>query len=504
MQSLFHGEFPPLHKFQESAHEALREGARQGHRKQLIMAPTGAGKTVLALNIIKNTLDKGRRAMFLCDRKTLISQTSKVAQSVGLGHHGIIQAQNPMFDMSRLFQIASCQTLMRRGWPQDIDVLVVDEAHTQYKTWVDYVTSDACKARVIGLSATPFSAGLGKIFTNLINAATMAELTDQGILVPMRIFSCHKPDMTGAETSGGEWTDKAAEAGELILIGDVITEWTRYAKDLKTIVFGPTIKYCEELAGKFRETGVGSAVFCADTLDDERTRILDEFSRRDSKIRVLVSVEALAKGFDVPDVECVCDCRPLRKSLSTAIQMWGRGLRSSKDTGKSECILLDFSGNVIRFADDFSDVFYNGLSKLNDGEKLDKDVRKDEDNEPRACPSCGFMPMGKRCLQCGFQPTPRALVEHLPGEMHEVRLANGKVLAPDEVNLYAQCATYAKQYSEPEKQKGRAAHLFRDITGKWPPSGFTPETAPDVEPTRNTLNKIKALRIAFLNRRTAA
>ena len=48
------------------------------------------------------------------------------------------------------------------------------------------------------------------------------------------------------------------------------------------------------------------------------------------------------------------------------------------------------------------------------------------------------------------------------------------------------------------------AHLFRDITGKWPPSGFTPETAPDVEPTRNTLNKIKALRIAFLNRRTAA
>ena len=502
--SLFHGEFPPLREFQIRAHESLREGARAGHKKQLVMSPTGSGKSVLSLHFIDQVLKKGKRAMFVCDRKTLINQTSEVADSVGLGDHGIIQAQNPRFDLSKAFQIASVQTLMRRGWPQNIDVIVIDEAHAMHKTWVDHIQSENCKAFVLALSATPFSKGLGKIFTNLVNAATMHELTESGVLVPLRIFSCRRPDMTGAETSGGEWTDKAAEKCELALVGDVVIEWNKHAQNLKTIVFGATILHCEELCKQFLECGIRAAVFTSDTDDDTRTVLLEEYRKHDSQLRVLISVEALAKGFDVPDVECVCDCRPLRKSLSTAIQMWGRGLRSSKDTGKSECILLDFSGNVIRFADDFSDVFYNGLSKLNDGEKLDKDVRKDEDNEPRACPSCGFMPMGKRCLQCGFQPTPRALVEHLPGEMHEVRLANGKVLAPDEVNLYAQCATYAKQYSEPEKQKGRAAHLFRDITGKWPPSGFTPETAPDVEPTRNTLNKIKALRIAFLNRRTAA
>lgn len=500
--SLFGGEFPPLREFQARAHESLREGARQGHRKQVVMAPTGSGKTILALNVIKNAVEKGRRAMFLCDRKTLITQTSEVARSVGLGHHGIIQAQNPMFDMSRLFQIASCQTLMRRGWPTDIDVLVVDEAHCQYKTWVDYVQSDECTARVIGLSATPFSPGMGKTFTNLINAATMAELTDQGILVPLRIFSCRRPDMTGAATVGGEWTDKAAEDGEILLVGDVITEWTKYARDLKTIIFGPTIKYCEELALRFREVGIGAATFCADTLDDERARILQDFSL--GRVRVLISVEALAKGFDVKDVGCICDCRPLRKSLSTAIQMWGRGLRSSPETGKSECVLLDFSGNIIRFADDFSQVYYNGLDKLDDGEKLDKDIRKDEEKEPRACPKCGFTPMGKKCIHCGYAPEPRALVEHLPGEMHEVKLENGKVLAPDEIHLYAQLATYAKAHSAPEKQKGRAACLFRDITGKWPPSHFRPDTAPIVEPTRNTLNKIKSLRIAFMHRRTAA
>jgi hypothetical protein len=183
--------------------------------------------------------------------------------------------------------------------------------------------------------------------------------------------------------------------------------------------------------------------------------------------------------------------------------MWGRGLRSSPETGKTECKLLDFSGNIIRFADDFSQIFYNGLEKLDDGEKLDKEIRKDEEREPRHCPQCGYTPMGKRCVGCGYEPVKQSLVEHLPGQMQEIVLG-GKKLAPDLAHLYAQLATYAKRHSLPEKQQGRAAHLFKDITGMWPPREFNIETAPVVEPTRNTLGKIKSLRIAFLHRRTAA
>lgn len=499
--SLFQGEFPPLRGFQLKAHESLREGARQGHRNQLIMAPTGAGKTILGLNVIQNAVSKGRRAMFLCDRKTLIAQTSNVAREVGLGHHGIIQAQNPMFDMSRLFQIASVQTLQRRGWPQDIDVIIVDEAHCMYKTLVDYVASPECTARVIGLSATPFSPGLGKVFSNLINAATMHELEQLGILVPMRIFSCRRPDMTGAETSGGEWTEKAAEERELTIVGDVVAEWRRFAEDRKTICFGATIKHCEEITRQFNEAGIPAATFCADTTDDDRARILQDFSLGD--VRVLVSVEALAKGFDVKDIGCVCDCRPLRKSLSTAIQMWGRGLRSSPETGKADCYLLDFAGNIIRFADDFSEIYYNGLNKLDEGEKLDKEIRKDEEREPKACPKCGYTPMGKRCVRCGFEPEVKSGLEHLPGEMREVVLSNGKKLAPDQVNLWAQLATYAKEHNRNGKAQGQAACWFREITGNWPPREFRIETTPDVAVSRNTVNKIKSLRIAFIKARAS-
>ena len=138
---------------------------------------------------------------------------------------------------------------------------------------------------------------------------------------------------------------------------------------------------------QFNESGIPAAAFTSDTTESERKELLDEFSKPDSFYRILLSVEALAKGFDVKDVGCVGDCRPLRKSLSTAIQMWGRGLRSSPETGKQDCILLDFSGNIIRFADDFSDVFYNGLESLDMGEKLDKTIRRDNEEKEESIDS---------------------------------------------------------------------------------------------------------------------
>jgi len=328
--------FPSPRPFQTDSHNALRKGFRDGHKNQLIMAPTGAGKTYLGLRICREAMQKGKRAVFLCDRTTLINQTSEAADSYGLNDHGVIQANHQRRRPNELLQIASAQTISKRGyWPQ-LDVLVVDECHTQMKVWTEYAMSSG--AAVIGLSATPFSVGLGKIFTNLINATTMHDLTQSGVLVPMRIFSCTKPDMRGAATAGGEWTDKAAEERGMDIIGDVVKEWMKFADNRKTIVFGATIKHCEEIAKQFINQGVMAAVFTSETTPKERQNLLDEYRKPKGYLKVLISVEALAKGFDVPDVGCICDARPLRKSLSTAIQMWGRGLRSSPDTGKKDCI----------------------------------------------------------------------------------------------------------------------------------------------------------------------
>lgn len=488
--------FPTPRDFQIKAHDALRQGFRDGHKNQLIMAPTGAGKTYLGLRICNEAIQKGKRAVFLCDRTTLINQTSEVADRYGMHQHGIIQA-NHWRRNDHLFQIASVQTIAKRAYWPKMDVLVVDEAHTTYKAWTEFAKQTG--AAVIGLSATPFTSGLGKIFSNLVNATTMFDLTKNGVLVPMRIFSCHKPDMTGAETAGGEWTDRAAEQRGMEIVGDVVDDWHKFGDNRKTIVFGATIKHCEELCRQFIDSGVMAAVFTSETTHKERELLLKEYRRPESMLKVLISVEALAKGFDVPDVGCVCDARPLRKSLSTAIQMWGRGLRSSPDTGKKDCHLLDFSGNILRFFEDFNEVYFNGLDKLDDGEKLDKTVRKDEEYEPKGCPKCGYTPFHKRCMACGYERVSSQVSKALPGQMKEIYIGEGKnkkKLADNAEHLWHQVATYARMHSQPDKQSGRAWHLFKKITGQETQWQFS--KAPNVEITKNVLNKIRQLNMAYV------
>ena len=493
--------FPTPRPFQVTAHEALRQGFKEGHKNQLIMAPTGAGKSYLGLRIAHEALLKGKRATFVCDRTTLINQTSKAADGYGLAAHGIVQANHWRRNTDMLLQIASAQTLAKREyWPQS-DVIIIDEAHTQLKVWTEFIMQT--KAACIGLSATPFSAGLGKLFSNLINATTMNELTQSGVLVPMRVFTCKRANMAGAATSGGEWTDAAAEARGMEIIGDVVTEWVKFGENRKTIVFGATIKHCQELARQFLDAGVMAAVFTSETTAPERELLLKEYSKRDSTLRVLISVEALAKGFDVPDVGCVVDCRPLRKSLSTAIQMWGRGLRSSPETGKVDCLLLDHSGNIQRFAEDYSTIFFDGLDALDMGEKLDKNIRRDdEEKELKGCPSCGYKPFHKRCMSCGFEKQDTALVEAVPGEMQEVMIGKKK-LADDHRHLWEQLCTYARAHSSPDKQAGRAWHLYQKITGKTPPKTYNFQFTPNAEITRNVRNKILSLNMAYSKARAA-
>lgn len=493
--------FPPPRPFQQSAHEALRQGFREGHRCQVLAAPTGAGKSYLGLRVAHEALLKGRRVTFLCDRTTLINQTSAAANAYGLSAHGIVQTNHLRRDSSLPFQIASVQTIDKREfWPQT-DVLIVDECHTLHKAWVEYAAQT--KAVIIGLTATPFTKGMGQIFSRLINATTMHDLTESGVLVPLRVLSCTRPDMAGAAvTKSGEWSDKVAEERGMGIVGDVIKEWQLHASDRKTIVFGSSIIHSKALCAQFIEAGVMAAVFTSETTPNEREALVRDFSKPDAVLRVLVSVEALAKGLDVPDVGCVVDARPLRKSLSTFIQMIGRGLRCSPATGKTDCLLLDHSGNIVRFADDFERIYHDGVESLDDGAKLDKTVRKDdpEQYEAKACPSCGHAPFSKRCMGCGFEKPVAATETSAAGVMREIVIGKGrsrKVLANDPAYLWGQLCTYAKANSAPDKQHWRARYLFREMIGQPPPEAWSLGNAPVVPVSAAVVSKIKSLNIAW-------
>lgn len=486
---------------QSRAIEQLRDGFRAGHRQQILVMPTGSGKTITAMMLIYESLKKGKRATFVCDRTALINQTSAVADSLGLTCHAIIQANHPRRDNSMPFQIASIQTIQARGYWPESDLVVLDECHTVYAAAAEMLESK--RVTVLGLTATPCTAGLGKLYSHVINAATMDELTRDEILVPLRILTCVTPDMAGAKTSGGEWTARAASERELTIVGDVVAEWVKHGEGRKTIAFGADIAYCEELVRRFNEIGVNAACYTSETPDDERTELVREFSRPDSNIRILASVSALAKGFDVKDVGCIIDARPLRKSLSEVIQMWGRGLRSSPETGKYDCILLDHSGNALRFHDDFTDVYFNGFGELSQAEKMDSKPRQEpEDFEPAGCPQCKRKPFRKRCLACGFEKPSQTLVDSTPGEMQEIMIGKRKAAA-NEADLWAQLCSYARLNLSSEKKSGWCWFKFQEIAGKKPPRSFSFDTAPDVPVSPALIGKLKSMRIAYNKRRAA-
>lgn len=101
--------FPKPRQFQIDAHNALRRGFKEGHKNQLIMAPTGAGKTYLGLRVCYEAMQKGKRAVFLCDRTTLIDQTSAVADRYGLTDHGVIQANHWRRRLMSCFRLHPCR-----------------------------------------------------------------------------------------------------------------------------------------------------------------------------------------------------------------------------------------------------------------------------------------------------------------------------------------------------------------------------------------------------------
>jgi superfamily II DNA or RNA helicase len=486
------GEFPSPREFQIDAHTKLQDGFRAGHRCQQLMAPTGAGKSYIGLRLVKQALEKGKRALFVCDRTTLINQTSQTSDRYGLTGHGVIQSNHWRTNIYEPFQIGSVQTLARRGWPE-ADLIIIDESHTLYRAWTNHIKHT--NAAVIGLSATPFARGMGAIFSNIVNASSMHKLTQDGVLVPMRVFSsAFRINMRGAKTIAGEWADAEVAERGLVIVGDVVREWLRVGENRKSILFGATIGHCESLCEKFNNAGVMAAVFTSETTAEEREILLNEFRKQDSLIRILISVEALAKGFDVPDVSCVMDCRPLRKSLSTAIQMWGRGLRSAH--GKKDCLLLDFSGNIARFADDYADIFFNGLSQLDDGEKLDKTIRKDaeDEKEPAKCSNCGYSPCGKICVSCGNERKKKNLVENLEGKLSEVSPVKTPYAASE---IWNQVCTYASLNGKPETAPGRAWHLYTHIMGTKPPRDFLYSNFTAMPVGHYVSSKIKQKNIAF-------
>jgi superfamily II DNA or RNA helicase len=433
-----------LRPYQAAAIEALRQKIREGKRRIILCAGTGAGKTLTAGKLLKEADRKGSYALFIVDRVALVDQTSAVFDEYGI-RHGVLQGIHERYAPRENVQVCSAQTLARRVLPRDPELIVVDEAHTRYKGTIDYMAQHP-NAVKIGLTATPFTKGMGADWDAVVNIIPTRDLINAGFLVQPKMYVAKSPeDSELGLNSFGEFSDESAASAGIKIVGDVVEEWTRkthehFGGPAKTIVFSPTVDHGRELCAAFAAAGYNfQQISYLDKSDDERREKIREFRRPDSLIDGLVSCGVLTKGFDVPEVRIGISCKPYRKSLSSHMQEIGRIMRSLPDGSPKEALWLCHSGNLERFAIDMFDVWDNGAGELDKAEKRDSEKRERDEvsREKVVCPECSGALRGNTCTGCGWEKPARSNVTEVEGSLQEFNLE--RMLMQPRDGLRADC-----------------------------------------------------------------
>lgn len=491
-----------LRPHQRAILDKLRAGFAAGHRVQILYAPCGAGKTEVAVSMLDAAALKHKRSAMLVDLRLLCAQTSARLQKYEIDH-GVIQPQSPRWRPELPIQVCMVQTLEARGGFPAVDLLVVDEAHTLRQSVIDFIRNNPT-VKVVGLSGSPFTKGLGATYSNVVSAVTVNELVDDGYLIQPRVFVAKQIDMVGAKKVAGEWSDKEATDRGIQITGDIVAEWVCKTQEVfggprKTIVFCAGVAHGSDLVQKFAESGFNFVSISYRDDDDYKKQVLEEFSKPDTDIHGLIATDLLTKGFDVTDVCVGVSARPFSKSFSAHVQQLGRIMRPHDD--KDQAIWLDHSGNFLRFRDQWDELCSHGVEALDDGAERTKPEPTDTEKEAAKCPRCGHLwgAATDVCTHCGFVRVRRNDVIAVAGKMTELAAVpkQEKHSAEYKTDFYAQLLGYCL---EKNQNPGAAHHRYVEKFGVGPsmlkPAAKTP--GPEVR------NWIKSRQIAYAKRRKAA
>ncbi|HET6496691.1 MAG TPA: DEAD/DEAH box helicase, partial [Thermoleophilia bacterium] len=334
--------------YQIDAMAAFMAGVDKGIRRQLIVLPTGTGKTLTALLLARQI---GGPILWLAHRDELIQQPIKAVATVWPeASRGIVKAARDEWDRDIVFasiQTAArprrLETLAKRDWK----LVVVDEGHhAPSASWRRVVSGLGCLSPsgppLLGLTATPErldSARLDDIFERVSYQYHLGQAIKDGYLArPDIVFEPIKVDLGGIATRGGDFDPKSLD---LALLEGGIVESIRQVGQKhmigrKSLIFTVSVNQATMVAEALRGDGIAAASIDG-TMDlDERRYLLRKFSS--GEITALANCAILTEGFDEPTIDCIVMARPTQ-SKSLFIQCAGRGLRLSP--GKDSCRIVD-------------------------------------------------------------------------------------------------------------------------------------------------------------------
>lgn len=356
------------HPFQERILEALeRERSAHDRWRNLVIAATGTGKTVVAAFDFKHFYDKKQKQaklLFLAHRQEILQQALGTFRNI-LRDQNFGELQVGPYEATRLEHLFCSVGMLasRRLWEQVgsgfYDYIVVDEAHhgtaSSYRPIFDHFTPKI----LLGLTATPermdgdnVAADFGNRFAAEIR---LPEALEEKLLCPFHYFGIADPIAINGDQfwRNGKY-DAAALENVYVLdpararqrVAAIITALHRYEPDvgsLKGIGFCVTIRHAEYMAEQFSQHGIPSTAFTSNSDSDQCADLLVRL--KNGQLTFLFTVDKLSEGVDVPEINTVLFLRPT-ESLTVFLQQLGRGLRHAPE---KECLtVLDFVGQAHR------------------------------------------------------------------------------------------------------------------------------------------------------------
>lgn len=309
-------------------------------RKQLVVLPTGAGKTIVAANVAKEFVDAGQRVLFLAHREELLTQTlDKFQRAVGL--FAQLEKAEHRASLESKVVVGSIQTFTARGdrWPVDhFGLVIVDEAHHVLAD--SYLsTVGRFNAKVMGITASSDrtdNRNLGQFFENIAHEVSLLDLINQGYLSRILIKGIPlKIDLSDVKISKGDYD--ATELGSAIepYLAAIADKIKTEAAGRRTLVFCPLRVTSQLFVQKCQEIGITARHVDGESKD--RDEIRQDFAA--GKLELVSNAMLWTEGFDDPGIDCISVLRPT-KSRPLFAQMCGRGLRIAPQ--KRNLLLLDF------------------------------------------------------------------------------------------------------------------------------------------------------------------
>lgn len=346
-----------FHDYQQDAIAEILNGfLHEGLRSQRLVLPTGCGKTITFNGIAKYFSAMKLRTLVLVHRKELLRQADEKMQKVGmlpLLEQGDLRAL-PHFGGKHRVVVASVQSLHKDRvtlWPRDaFDLIISDECHhirfDKRNHWAKVLQYFHTAFR-LGVTATPGITVKGTYmplpgWQKTIEPITLMEAIKRGALCPLK-FKRIKTDIdlrSVGQVFGEDGDFKQNELDEVIYrnTNKLASAIKENIGSRRTVVFTPLVASAEALCKALNDIDVKAAFVSGETKDPEA--IYDAHERKE--FQVLVNCMKLTEGYDAPYLECVVLARPT-KSINLYRQCVGRGTRTSPQTGKTDCLILDFA-----------------------------------------------------------------------------------------------------------------------------------------------------------------